>query len=191
MQATRSNVALILVTVLLALAGIDACTSTDLELETRRDSAPEENPSSESTPEAGGSSGSSAGGAASNLEDAVWLGYPTRLEPPCFARDDCTSCPEGRDCESCDTSLECSVEFPVCSKMSSHCQECTEDNHCLVQFGESFPVCDSGECVQCESDSDCDDRDDCRDGWCGRCSSDSDCSAHEDCRSGHCVPDGP
>jgi hypothetical protein len=65
-------------------------------------------------------------------------------------------CPDGEFCPPaggpCSSSGECGAPTPVCNEEAMTCVECVENKHCAA----SRPICSSqNQCVQCQSDDDC------------------------------------
>lgn len=119
-------------------------------------------------------------------------------------RSVCEAGPSGMRCADCRADSDC---VPGNSCLNNHCVDCTDDEDCdtgicgprktcdqcrTAADCDGFPgqpYCEGGQCLQCESDTDCTgDLPRCGDeGFCVLCATDADCTAPTGtCRGGRC-----
>lgn len=136
--------------------------------------------------------GRTEGGSGSGEEPSSGSGGSATMtpdHPPCSVTDDCFSeCDADPDACACDTPADCSGRIPFCDSAQGRCTECLFPQHCVEQFGEVFPACSAGRCVQCQTDDDCPEDVTCVGGWCGTCTTDDDCLGPTVCDGGLCLP---
>ena len=150
--------------------------------------------------------------------------WSNKHDPPC-GYGNCVNCDTEDDCysdESCNCSIgECECDYDCCSDSdcngdeecsSNQCvnnllptpqpqpdcpHECCDNSDCSGgKFCSDNPSCAFGECVNCDTEDDCDSDESCNCsiGECEcdyECCSDSDCNSDESCSSNQCVPDCP
>lgn len=129
-----------------------------------------------------------------SADDASDCAGATRCDPEhgvcveCLTRGDCSASPTpacdqpSGTCVECLADTDCSGARPFCDTSSSECVECRVATDC----GPGLGACVEARCVECDTDDDCQARDDdddddddlrCLDQRCAECLSNADCAA--------------
>jgi hypothetical protein len=136
----------------------------------------------------------SSGGTAVSVKDPNKPGDSSSDEPlgfgvPCVLRGGCLPlCDQDpQACLPCEQSESCFGPFPYCDVAQESCVECLTGEDCRRKFGDEFPACSAGKCVQCQRDDDCGEGKSCFFGLCGECRKHYDCEIGESCVERRCV----
>lgn len=97
--------------------------------------------------------------------------------------------PGSSSCQEYDQLCKCDTSRTSCE--NDHCvNKCSTDVDCFKTNGAT-PKCGGGKCVQCVSDGDCANGQNCLNGTCqSPCQTDGDCAGFNRCVTGKCVASG-